>query len=469
MQEVRRQPFVFPHSLYRILAGIAASLFLGMSSMNAQLAIRIDQYTLSNGLHVILHQDRTVPDAAVMMMYHVGSKNEKPGRTGFAHLFEHIMFKGSEHIADGEHFKLLQEVGANINGSTTEDRTNYFEVVPANYLELALYMESDRMGFLLPSLTQGKLDNQRDVVKNERRQNYDNQPYGTVHEQILAALFPAGHPYSWPTIGSMTDLSAASLDDVKEFFRLYYAPNNACIVIVGNFEDQQAKAWIEKYFGTIPRGKDPERPNVQPAVLTKDTCIIVEDNVKLPRLWITWPSVPGMTRDDAALDVLTDILSAGKNSRLYKSLVYERQIAQSVSSYQNGDEIAGIVQVDATAKSDTDLTSIKTVIDAVLNDVIANGVKKEEIETSLNGKEAQLVSRLTTVLGKAASLATYQTLWGDAAKFNSEMDRFRGITPAEVQAAARKYLTGHRVVFSVVPKGKTSLAVHPASPKETRP
>ena len=186
MQEVSRQPFVFPHSLYRILAGIAASLFLGMSSMNAQLAIRIDQYTLSNGLHVILHQDRTVPDAAVMMMYHVGSKNEKPGRTGFAHLFEHIMFKGSEHIADGEHFKLLQEVGANINGSTTEDRTNYFEVVPANYLELALYMESDRMGFLLPSLTQGKLDNQRDVVKNERRQNYDNQPYGTVHLALLS-------------------------------------------------------------------------------------------------------------------------------------------------------------------------------------------------------------------------------------------------------------------------------------------
>lgn len=421
-------------------------------------ALQIDQYRLPNGLTVIMHEDHSVPVAAVQVMYHVGSKNEKLKRTGFAHLFEHIMFKGSEHVADGEHFKTLQEIGANINGSTTEDRTNYFEVVPSNYVELALYMESDRMGFLLPALTQSKLDNQRDVVKNERRQNYDNRPYGTAGEKISKALFPVGHPYSWPVIGYMEDLSAASLEDVKEFFRLYYAPNNACLVIVGNFDPKQTKDWVEKYFGPIPQGKPIDRPKAQTVTLQEDKRMVFEDKVQLPRLFIYWPSAPTFTREDAVMDVLTDILSSGKNSRLYKSLVYDKQIAQSAQAGQDGMEIGGLVGIDVTAKPGKSLTEMEAAVNEVLAEVLSKGVTEKEIETSLNNKEAQLVRRQQTVLGLASSLATYHTLTGDAQNFNREMDRYKGITPAEVLATAKKAFGGKKVVLSVVPQGKTELA-----------
>jgi zinc protease len=437
--------------------------------LSAQISIPIEQDTLPNGLMVILHRDATVPVAAVMVMYHVGSKNEKPGRTGFAHLFEHVMFKGSEHIGDGEHFKLLQEIGANINGSTTEDRTNYFEVVPANSLELALFMESDRMGFLLPALTQQKLDNQRDVVKNERRQNYDNQPYGTAEEKIAKALYPAGHPYSWPVIGYMEDLSAATLGDVTEFFRLYYAPNNACLVVTGNFDPAQVKGWIRKYFGDIPRGKSPERPAPVPAHLTGDVLLTAEDNVQLPRLYMYWPSGKGFTRQDAVLDVFTDILSSGKNSRLYRALVYDQQVAQSVSASQEGSELDGILGIQVTAKPGKTLAQMESAVNAVLNGMLEKGVTEHEIQTALNSKEAQLVGRLATVLGKASSLATFHTLAGNAGLFNKEFERFQGITPAEVLAAGRKVCTGHKVVLSVVPRGKRELAAGEPSGAEIRP
>src|SRR5512140_72873 len=435
--------------------------FLTMTTMPALAqppALQIDQYRLPNGLTVITHEDHTVPVVAVQVMYHVGSKNEKAKRTGFAHLFEHIMFKGSEHVADGEHFKLLQEIGANINGSTTEDRTNYFEVVPSNYVELALYMESDRMGFLLPALTQQKLDNQRDVVKNERRQNYDNRPYGTAGEKIAKALFPATHPYSWPVLGYMDDLSAAALEDVKEFFRLYYAPNNACLVIVGNFEPKQTKEWVEKYFGPIPQGKPIERPQAQPVALQEDKRMVFEDKVQLPRLFMYWPSAPMQTREDAVVDVLTDILSSGKNSRLYKSLVYDRQIAQSVQAGQEGMEIGGMAGIDVTAKPGKTLSEMESAVNEVLAEVLSKGVTEKEIQTSLNNKEAQLVRRQQTVLGLASSLATYHTLTGDAQNFNREMGRYKGITPSEVQAAAKKVFGGKKVVLSVVPQGKVELA-----------
>jgi zinc protease len=434
-------------------------LMISSASLLAQPPVlEINQYRLPNGLTVITHQDQSVPVTAVQVMYHVGSKNEKLKRTGFAHLFEHVMFKGSEHIADGEHFKLLQEIGANINGSTTEDRTNYFEVVPSNYLELALYMESDRMGFLLPALTQAKLDNQRDVVKNERRQNYDNRPYGTAYEKIVKALFPEGHPYSWPVIGYMDDLSAASLEDVKEFFRTYYAPNNACLVIVGDFDPKLTREWVEKYFGPIPQGKPFERPPVQQVTLQEDKRMVFEDKVQLPRLYLNWPSAPMNTREDAVLDVLTDILASGKNSRLYKSLVFDKQIAQSVSAGQNGSEIAGFADIEVTAKPGRSLTEMETAVNEVLADVTTKGVTEKEIQTSLNNKEVQLVRRQATVLGLASSLATYYTLTGDAQNFNREMGRFKGITPEEVQAAAKKTFGEKKVVLSIVPKGKTDLA-----------
>ena len=437
---------------------LAGFLMVAAASTSAQPALQIDQYRLPNGLTVILHEDHSVPVTAVQMMYHVGSKNEKPKRTGFAHLFEHVMFKGSEHVADGEHFKLLQEIGASINGSTSEDRTNYFEVVPSNYVELALYMESDRMGFLLPALTQSKLDNQRDVVKNERRQNYDNQPYGTSREKLAKALYPPTHPYSWPVIGYMEDLSAAALEDVKEFFRLYYAPNNACLVIVGNFDPKQTREWVEKYFGPIPAGKPIDRPKVQTVTLQEDKRMVFEDKVQLPRLFMNWPSAPMQTREDAVLDVLTDILSVGKNSRLYKTLVYDRQIAQSAQAYQNGAEIAGVAGVDVTAKPGKSLVEIEAAVNEVLADVMNKGVTEKEIQTSMNNKEVQLIRRRATVLGLASTLATYHTLTGDAQNFNRELDRFKGITPEEVQAAAKRAFGGRKVVLSVVPQGKVELA-----------
>jgi zinc protease len=444
-----------PLSMFAILGLLMISTAITLAQPPT---LQIDQYRLPNGLTVIMHEDHSVPVTAVQLMYHVGSKNEKSKRTGFAHLFEHIMFKGSEHVADGEHFKLLQEIGANINGSTTEDRTNYFEVVPSNYIELALYMESDRMGFLLPALTQAKLDNQRDVVKNERRQNYDNKPYGTASEKISKALFPEGHPYSWPVIGYMEDLSAAALEDVKEFFRVYYAPNNACLVIVGNFDPKQTKEWVDKYFGPIPEGKPIERPHVQNITLKEDKRMIFEDKVQLPRLFMNWPSAPRQTREDAVLDVLTDILSSGKNSRLYKSLVFDTQIAQSVQSAQEGMEIAGMAGIDVTAKPGKSLAEMEKAVDEILAGVMATGVTEKEIQTSLNNKEAQLVRRQATALGLASALATYHTLTGDAQNFNREMDRFKGITPEEVQAAAKKVFNAKKVVLSIVPQGKVDLA-----------
>ncbi len=424
----------------------------------AQPAVTFEQYKLDNGMTVILHEDHSAPVAAVVVMYHVGSKNEKLKRTGFAHLFEHMMFQGSQHIADNEHFKLLQEVGANINGTTNVDRTNYFEVVPSNYVELAIYLEADRMGFLLPAMTQEKLDNQRDVVKNERRQSYDNVPYGTATEKISKALFPENHPYSWPTIGSMDDLSAASLEDIKEFFKIYYAPNNAVISVAGDFKPAQVKEWIQKYFGPFKRGTDIVRPEKQDFTLAEEKRMTFEDRVQLPRLYMAWPSAPMNTREDAVLDVLTDILSAGKTSRLYKTMVYDKQIAQSVSAYQNGMEIGGMTGIQITAKPGKTLSEMEKVADEELQKILKDGVTEKEIQMSLNWKESSLINSRSTVLGKANSLATYFTLTGDPNNFNKELARFDGITPEEVQDLAKKIYTSGKVVLSVVPQGKTDLA-----------
>jgi zinc protease len=426
--------------------------------MQAQTALRFNSYKLDNGMTVVLYEDHSAPLAATMIMYHVGSKNEKVKRTGFAHLFEHMMFQGSQHVADEEHFRLLQEVGGNVNGSTTEDRTNYFEVVPSNGLELALYLESDRMGFLLPAMTQEKLDNQRDVVKNERRQRVDNAPYGTAYEKIAAALYPPTHPYSWPVIGFMDDLSAASLDDVMEFFRVYYAPSNATLVIGGDFDPAQVRIWVEKYFGPFAKGVAIDRPPVQLVTLPEEKRMVFEDKVQLPRLYLTWPSAQLRTREDALRDVLSDILAAGKNSRLYKSLVYEKQVAQSVEASQSGSEIAGEFSITVTAKPGKTLTEMESAVNEVIADLLKNGVTNREIEKSINNKEVQLINSRQTVLGVVNALATYQTLTGDAANLNKEFDRFKGITPEEIIADAKKLLSANKVVLSIVPEGKSNLA-----------
>jgi zinc protease len=445
----------------RLLQGLLLGVCLiiaGSISALAQPVVAFEQYKLDNGLTVILHEDHSAPVAVAVVVYHVGSKNENPGRTGFAHLFEHMMFQGSQNVGDDQHFKLLQEVGGNVNGSTNTDRTNYFEVVPSNNLELALYLEADRMGFLLPAMTQEKLDNQRDVVKNERRQNVDNQPYGTSFEKIAKALYPAGHPYSWPVIGYMEDLSAASLQDVMNFFRIYYAPNNATLSVAGDFQPAQVREWVEKYFGPIPRGSEITRPKVSPVQLAEEKRMVFEDRVQLPRLYLTWPSPPMNTREDAVLDVVTDILTSGKNSRLYKSLVYDGKIAQSVNAYQYGQEIAGQLGIEITAKPGKALTEMETAVMAELEKLLQNGVTEKEIQTSLNNKEADVINSRATVLGKANALATQNALTGDPGNYNRELSRFDGITPEEVLAVAKKYLGANKVVLSIVPMGKPELA-----------
>jgi zinc protease len=440
-----------------LLLGIGM-LLSGSISALAQPVVAFEQYKLDNGLTVILHEDHSAPVAVAVVVYHVGSKNENPGRTGFAHLFEHMMFQGSENVGDDQHFKLLQEVGGNVNGSTNTDRTNYFEVVPSNNLELALYLEADRMGFLLPAMTQEKLDNQRDVVKNERRQNVDNQPYGTSFEKIAKALYPDGHPYSWPVIGYMEDLSAASLQDVMDFFRIYYAPNNATLSIAGDFQPSQVRGWVEKYFGPIPRGSAITRPQAAPVRLAEEKRMVFEDRVQLPRLYLTWPSPPMNTREDAVLDVLTDILTSGKNSRMYKTMVYDGKIAQSVNAYQYGQEIAGQLGIEVTAKPGKTLTEMETAAMAEIEKLLRDGVTEKEIQTSLNNKEADMINARATVLGKANALATYNALTGDPENYNRELERYNGITPEEVLTVAKKYLGPNNVVLSIVPMGKLELA-----------
>jgi zinc protease len=414
--------------------------------------------TLSNGLTVIVHEDHSVPIVAVNMWYHVGSGDEKPGRTGFAHLFEHLMFMGSEHAEYPAFDRLLEAAGADNNGSTTEDRTNYFEWGPANALSLMLWLEADRMGWLLPTMTGEKVDLQRDVVKNERRQSYENQPYGLADETILAMLYPAGHPYSWPVIGSMADLSAAQLEDVKDFFRRYYAPNNASLVVAGDVSAAQAMKLATEYFGEIPRGPAIERSTAAPTSLARDTSGVLEDRVQLARLYYVWHSVPDLAPDDAALDLLAYVLAGEKNSRLTQSLVYDSQIAANVDAYQDGKRVAGDFWVVATAKPDQALPSLQDLIEKELIRIAAEGPSPRELDQAKNAFEARYLRRLETVRAKADALNSFFVRTGKADGFQADLDRYRAVSAQDVQRVAQQYLRAPRVTLSVVPKGRTELA-----------
>ncbi len=345
--------------------------------------IRFEKYTLPNGLQVILYEDHSTPIVGVNVWYHVGSKNERPGRTGFAHLFEHMMFQGSKHW-DRDYFAPLLKAGGRLNGSTNQDRTNYWETVPANYLELALWMESDRMGFLLPAMSQEKLDKQRDVVKNERRQSYENRPYGLAHEVILAAGYPSDHPYSWPTIGSMTDLDKASREDIADFFRRYYHPGNASFCVAGDFDPAVAKRLVEKYFGPIPCGPKVEKLPVWNGELKEAKRIHMTDRVGLSRLYMVWHSVPAFAADDAELEILADVLAGGKTSRLYRRLVREKQIAQEVQAFQGSDEIAGGFMIVATARPGHTPAELEGVILAELKRIQSAPPSADEVARAVN-------------------------------------------------------------------------------------
>lgn len=428
------------------------------SAANSSIKIPFETYKLPNGLNVILSVDRTTPTVAVNLWYHVGSKNEMPGRTGFAHLFEHVMFTGSGNVPYGLHDKLTEGVGGGNNGSTTNDRTNYYETIPSNYLETALWLESDRMGFLLDKLDLEKLNAQRDIVKNERRQGVDNQPYGRVGEIFSAAMYPKDHPYSWSVIGSMADLSAASEEDVKAFFRLYYAPNNASIAVVGDFDPAQAKAWITKYFGDLPKGKAVERPKVPLGKLEASKRMVYEDRVQVPRLYIQWPTVGVKHDDDYALSVLGSIISGSRTARLTKAMVYDTQIAANVSAFQGSSEDVGEFQVTVTPRPGRSLTELEDAVDQVLQKFIAEGPTAEELQKAKSGLELGFILGLQSNLGKANRLLSGATFFNDPGHFSVEYQKYLAVTAADVKRVAAQYLAKNRIVLSVVPKGKKDQA-----------
>jgi len=430
------------------------------ASLGAQATpkIQFEKYTLPNGLEVILHEDHSTPIVTVDTWYHVGSGDEQVGRTGFAHLFEHIMFMGSQNVPVGAFDQMLEAAGADNNGSTTEDRTNYYENLPSNALPLALWLDADRMGFLLPTMDLAKLNLQRDVVKNERRQGVDNQPYGRADETILAALYPPTHPYSWPVIGSMADLSAASLDDVKNFFRTYYAPNNATLVIAGDFDPVTVKKLVAQYFGPIPRGPAVKRRTTVPAVnIPRDKFIVLEDKVQLPRLFYTWPTVKLFAPDDAALDILSLVLANDKNSRLYKKLVYELQIAQNARASHDSGRLDGKFQVDVTPMPGQKTTDIDRVVQAEISNVIKNGISVRELQRAQNSFKASFLNRLASVQGKAYVLNTYNYFAGTPDYVQQDAARYERVTAADVQRVARTYLGRPKVVLTVVPEGKKDM------------
>ncbi|HKX82755.1 MAG TPA: pitrilysin family protein [Pyrinomonadaceae bacterium] len=413
--------------------------------------INSKEYKLKNGLRVILHKDTSTPVVAVGVWYHVGSKNEVEGRTGFAHLFEHMMFQGSKNY-NSDYFTPLQEAGANINGTTNQDRTWYFETVPSNFLELALFMEADRLGGLLEAMTQDKLDNQRDVVKNERRQRVDNQPYGTAFEKIGEIMYPKGHPYNWTTIGSLEDLQAASMEDVKSFFRQYYVPNNTILVLSGDFDEKQARGWVEKYFGTIPTGAAITRPNPAQPKLDKEIRTNVEDNVPLARRYFVWHGVRTYAQDEPALDFLSFILSNGRTSRLQSNLIYGKEMAQQVGAFSGTSEIAGLFQIQATARPGKSLDDIEKEIDGEVARIKAAPPTADEMARALNSIESQSIYGLQTVLGKAGQLTTFGGYLGKPNWFQADLDRYRTVTPADVQRVANTYLTANRLVMTYTPR-----------------
>jgi zinc protease len=428
---------------------------------DSRILVPFTKHTLGDGLVVLVHEDHRCPIVAVNVWYHVGSKDEVPGRTGFAHLFEHLMFEGSEHH-DGGYFQPLQEAGAALNGSTNTDRTNYWEVVPTSALDVALWLESDRMGYLLPALTEAKFSTQREVVLNERRQNYENRPYGLATKVLVGALYEPGHPYHWLTIGDPEDLRAATLDEVRAFFARYYHPANASLALAGDIETSHALGLAERYFGQIPAGPAVVPPAV-PAHAGGEVRLVFEDSVEFPRLYLGWHTPAIFEPGDAELDLATDVLAGGKSSRLYRALVYERRLATEVAAGQNSRELTSFCSVIATAAPGRDLDEVEEAIAAELDRFVADGPDPVEVERSLTQAEAHFVYRLESVGGfggKADQLNSYQTYTGDPAYVARDWLRYEQATPDSIRRAAAAWLgREHRVAVSVVPRGHADLAL----------
>jgi predicted Zn-dependent peptidase len=418
--------------------------------------IPIERYELDNGMKVVLSREPGVPVVAVNVWYGVGSRNERAGRTGFAHLFEHMMFQGSAHVPEMGHFALIEKAGGSLNGSTWLDRTNYFETLPAHYLELGLWLESDRLGWLLPAMTQEKLDNQRDVVKNERRWRVDNQPYGDWDERIQAMVYPPDHPYHHSVIGSMEDLDAASLEDVEQFFRTYYAPNNAVLTLCGDFDDDEARRLIEKYFGSIPRGPDvppiPGRVAID-ATIGSEVRAVVEQDVSLPRVYLAYRIPP--FGEDGFIDALVTsyILGYGKAALLYRTLVREQQLAQDIVTYAFPIVVgSAMLTLWATARPGRSAAALER---AVLEQIDRlREADAADVERAVHLLETDRLAELQRVDERADQLSMYTQLFDQPERINTEVDRIRAVTPERVRAFAERYLGAtNRVVLHYVPKG----------------
>ena len=471
----------------RLLLAVVVGVALAVSSFTTPVAqspastagiprLPFEKYTLPNGLDVILSQKPRLPMVAVNLWYHVGPANEEPGRTGFAHLFEHMMFQSSKHVPEDSHFRLLEAAGAsNLNGTTDFDRTNYFETVPANQLELALWLESDRMGYLLEKVDQAALSNQQDVVRNERRQSVENRPYGLAQETLVQSLFPQGHPYYGNVIGSHEDIQAVKLDDVNRFFRQYYAPNNASLAIVGDFDPGQTKKLVEKYFGTLKRG--PAVPTVEADTprIVSERRRVVSARVELPRVYMAWLSPPIFEPGNADADVAASILGAGRSSRLYRKLVYEKQIAQNVSARQESLILGSIFRIQATARPGHTAEELEQAIDEELAAMKMQAPEPREVEQARNTIETGIIGgleRLGGFGGVADRLNSYNHYLGTPDYLEQDIERYRAVTPAAVQAFAREHLAvSARVVVHAVPgepqAAPAAQAPAPASPAPT--
>jgi zinc protease len=457
-----------------ILAMTLSSVFATAAETSLKLKvpeIKYETYTLPNGLQVILTEDHRLPIVGVDLWYHVGPVKERAGRTGFAHLFEHMMFEGSKHVGEKAHFKYLEAAGASdINGTTSFDRTNYFETLPSNQLELALWLESDRMGFLLDTLDRQKLTNQRDVVRNERRQSVENQPYGLVDEALVQALFPKDHPYHADVIGSHADVEAARLEDVRQFFQQFYAPNNATIAIAGDIDKAKTKALLEKYFGPIPKGPDVPKVDVATPAITSEKRITVTDTVQLPKVEFGWLTPPAFAPRDADADFASYILGGGKSSRLYQKLVYEQQIAQSTECYNQSQALKSWTTCELIARPGVTAEQLEKAADEVINEFLQSGPTQAEIERARNTTEARKIRDLQRVGGFggiADTLNYYNQYTGDPGYLAKDLARYDALTVASVQKYAQENLTqNQRVTVYGIP-GKKVVDDVPRSPADT--
>ena len=417
------------------------------------LNIPYSKYKLRNGLEVILHQSKSAPLVSVNLWYKVGSANEVKGKTGLAHLFEHMMFQGSKNVAKEMHFRYVQEAGGTLNGSTSFDRTNYFEKLPANSLDLALWLESDRMGYFLNALTEEKLKNQKDVVYNERLERYDNQPYGLAWELIVKNLYPDLHPYSWPTIGFPDDIKSYSLEDVKSFFQKYYSPQNSTLVIAGDFEFDEAKKSVEKYFGEIIGGNSFHKPKIPDDFLLKSNKLIEHsDQVQLERIYLAFPTCKVFDNDDAPLEILSDILTGSKGSRLHKKLVIEEELAQDVSAFQFSGKYGGHFMIAATVKPGVKIDRVKKIIFNEIEEVTKNGITAKELTRSKNSISSHFVFGLQNLDSLADQMNLYNFYLNEPNSFTFDLNRYLSVDENQIGNVCNRYLTKPYLELIIIPK-----------------